>query len=95
MNGAGVTYYNTSKKMVEIVYSSGDIANFVHEVTHGSQFEKGELFFMPTISKPHASIGSIDGEIQAYQAELASEREGFEPNSPICSISVIYENSFR
>ena len=23
------------------------------------------------------------------------EREGFEPNSPICSISVIYENSFR
>ena len=26
---------------------------------------------------------------------LAAEREGFEPNSPICSISVIYENSFR
>lgn len=25
----------------------------------------------------------------------ASERAGFEPNSPICSISVIYENSFR
>ena len=27
--------------------------------------------------------------------EGAPEREGFEPNSPICSISVIYENSFR
>jgi hypothetical protein len=25
----------------------------------------------------------------------APEREGFEPNAPICSISVIYENSFR
>ena len=25
----------------------------------------------------------------------ASEREGFEPNAPICSISVIYEDSFR
>ena len=24
-----------------------------------------------------------------------SEREGFEPNAPICSISVIYKNSFR
>jgi len=25
----------------------------------------------------------------------ATEREGFEPNAPICSISVIYTNSFR
>jgi hypothetical protein len=25
----------------------------------------------------------------------APEREGFEPNAPICSISVIYKNSFR
>jgi len=24
-----------------------------------------------------------------------TEREGIEPNSPICLISVIYENSFR
>ena len=24
-----------------------------------------------------------------------AEREGFEPNAPICSISVIYKNSFR
>ena len=26
---------------------------------------------------------------------LKAEREGFEPNAPICSISVIYKNSFR
>ena len=24
-----------------------------------------------------------------------AERKGFEPNSPICSISVVYKNSFR
>jgi RHS repeat-associated protein len=89
MNGAGVTYYNTSKKMVEIVYSSGDIANFVHEVTHGSQFENGELFFMPTISNPHASIGSIDGEIQAYQAELAYSGSCVGSNSLACSNNAI------
>ena len=27
--------------------------------------------------------------------QFNSEREGFEPNAPICSISVIYKNSFR
>jgi DNA polymerase III epsilon subunit-like protein len=29
------------------------------------------------------------------EEDVEAEREGFEPNSPICSISIIYENSFR
>jgi hypothetical protein len=33
-------------------------------------------------------LGRAEGKHQA-------EREGFEPNAPICSISVIYKNSFR
>jgi hypothetical protein len=30
-----------------------------------------------------------------FRNNFTAEREGFEPNSPICSISIIYENSFR
>ena len=33
--------------------------------------------------------------VDVRMSEPHSEREGFEPNAPICSISVIYKNSFR
>ena len=48
---------------------------------------------------PHSSTRCLDSS-ENKNARLTpgiwfAEREGFEPNSPICSISVIYENSFR
>jgi hypothetical protein len=39
-------------------------------------------------------IDRVYDEIKILQ-NPAAEREGFEPNAPICSISVIYKNSFR
>ena len=40
-------------------------------------------------------VKTVSELAQAYELHPAPEREGFEPNAPICSISVIYEDSFR
>ena len=50
---------------------------------------KPELGFA-TNDKVTPGVGGVLGKRNS-----PSEREGFEPNAPICSISVIYKNSFR
>ena len=46
---------------------------------------------------PPRPVLYLDFELSDKQFEKRyseAEREGFEPNAPICSISVIYKNSF-
>ena len=54
-------------------------------------FKKGKLKLSLTTFYKYTR-----GLLTEYQKRKApTEREGFEPNAPICSISVIYKNSFR
>ena len=56
-----------------------EFSNYLYEITENAQPRRERVL-------------NLTLQYAQYQP---SEREGFEPNSPICSISVIYENSFR
>jgi RHS repeat-associated protein len=63
----GGTYYD--KKTGNIVFSFDGTANFVHETTHGGQFEAGDLAFD---SKSGRTVGQdVFDEVAAYQAQYA------------------------
>jgi RHS repeat-associated protein len=60
--------YNKSKKKFRVSYLG--ISNFIHEVTHGGQYERGEigLYDDEIVS---GMIGDIHDEIEAYRTEFA------------------------
>jgi len=67
----GTTY---DPKTGNIVFNYSTTANFVHETTHGGQFESGDLAFSATTG---FSIGQdVQDEIGAYSAQYA-----FDPSS--------------
>lgn len=62
----GTTY---DPKTGNIVFSYSNTANFVHETTHGGQFESGDIAFSATTG---ASIGQdVQDEVAAYSAQYA------------------------
>ncbi len=64
----GQLSYDSDKDIISINYNS--TANFVHEVTHASQFESGEIGFMG--GKP--VLQDIYDEVNAYKSQYAFER---------------------
>jgi hypothetical protein len=80
----GSTTLNTSTHT--IVFSFGNTANFVHETTHGGQFESGEIAFRSD-GRP---IGEdVQNEVSAYKAQFA-----FDPKSVSGLTSSSVANSF-
>ena len=74
--------YNHGTGIVTISY--GGTANFVHEVTHGGQFEAGEIAFMP----PKIIGQDVYDEIAAYKAQYAYDPlsvSGLTSSSPVRS----------
>lgn len=62
----GTTYDPKSGK---IIFSYGSTANFIHETSHGGQFESGDLAFSATTGR---SIGQdVQDEVAAYSAQYA------------------------
>jgi RHS repeat-associated protein len=64
--GVGFTYMNSSGEIV--METNGSTEHFVHEVTHGIQFENKEVAYEPGTKN---AISSYANEIEAYTAELA------------------------
>ena len=63
----GGTLYSTDKH--EIVFSIGDVANFVHETTHGGQYERDEFAFDSTTG--YSLCNDLYDEMEAYKAQFA------------------------
>lgn len=69
---AGITTYNQSTDGIEIGYVNDAV--FVHEMTHASQFETGDIAFNITGGQSFAQ--DLDDELAAYKAQAA-----FDPSS--------------
>jgi RHS repeat-associated protein len=65
----GTTY---DPKTGEIVFSFQTTANFVHEITHGGQFENGELAFDKNTGKGLAM--DLFDEMASYKAQYAFDK---------------------
>lgn len=70
-----------------IVFSFDGTANFVHETTHGGQFESGEIAFDNQTGKPYGS--DIFDEVAGYKAQF-----GYSPSSVSGLTSSSTANSF-
>jgi len=67
VEGTGYLRYDPTTKNMVIDYS--ETANFVHEVTHGGQFESGEIGYYKDGSGAFAN--DIWDEVAAYKAQSA------------------------
>lgn len=74
-------------KTGNIVFNFGSTANFVHETTHGGQFENGELAFDKISGNSQAQ--DVFDEVAAYSAQFA-----YDPNSISRVTSSSIANSF-
>ena len=68
----GGTTYNSSTG--NITFSFDGTANFVHETTHGGQFESGDFAFDSSSGKPLGQ--DVSDEIASYKAQF-----GYDPSS--------------
>ncbi|MXV18006.1 RHS repeat domain-containing protein, partial [Hufsiella ginkgonis] len=66
----GTTY---DPKTGNVVFSFGSTSNFLHEITHGGQFETGDFAFSSTGQALGQDVGD---EVAAYKAQFA-----FDPSS--------------
>lgn len=66
-DGEGETGYD--KQTGEVVFHVANTANFVHETTHGGQFESGDIAFNSATGR--TVLGDVNDEIAAYKAEYA------------------------
>jgi len=81
----GGTTYDPSAG--NIVFSYGSTSNFIHETTHGGQFETGDIAFD---TKTGMSYGSdVHDEVAAYKAQFA-----YNPSSVSGLTSSSTANSF-
>ncbi|TNE31129.1 MAG: hypothetical protein EP346_01785 [Bacteroidetes bacterium] len=80
-----LTHMNAQGTVV-IPASNGSTTYFVHEVTHGIQFENNKLGL---VKGSNASLNSFQNEIDAYQNQAAyggfSSLDGINPNVPTVS----------
>jgi len=81
----GLTYIDSSPGFMsydipnDIVYFNiqrNDVANFIHETTHGAQFQRGEIVFRDTLTGDKKTIvdglgDDLDNELEAYCAQFA------------------------
>ena len=81
----GTTY---DSKTGNIVFSFGSTANFVHETTHGGQFEKGDFAFDKLSGKSLAQ--DVFDEVGAYTAQFS-----YDPSSVSGLTSSSTANSFE
>ncbi len=80
----GTTY---DSKTGNVVFSFGNTANFVHETTHGGQFESGDIAFNSTTGQ---ILGQdVFDEVASYQAQYA-----YDPSSVSGLTSSSVANSF-
>ena len=63
----GQVRLDTESGLIDIVYISEDIGNFVHEVTHAGQYESGDIGFSDITGKVFAQ--DIYDEVEAYKAQ--------------------------
>ena len=63
----GSTAYDTRKKC--IVLTVGSTANFIHEITHGGQYEAGEILFDSLLDKSY--LQDLYDETEAYIAQFS------------------------
>jgi hypothetical protein len=63
----GSTAYDTHRKC--IVLTVGSTANFIHEITHGGQYEVGEIIFDSLLDKSY--LQDLYDETEAYKAQFA------------------------
>lgn len=63
----GSTSYDTRKKC--IVLTVGSTANFIHEITHGGQYETGEIMFDSQLDKSY--LQDLHDETEAYIAQFS------------------------
>lgn len=63
----GSTSYDTRRKC--IVLTVGSTANFIHEITHGGQYEAGEIMFDSLLDKSY--LQDLFDEAEAYKAQFA------------------------
>lgn len=68
----GLSYDSSTGNVV--INFDGSTSNFVHETTHGGQFENGDIAFDSADGKPYAM--DVGDEVAAYKAQYA-----FEPSS--------------
>jgi RHS repeat-associated protein len=66
-NGVGGTIYDPSSG--KIIFKIGSTANFIHETTHGGQFERGEIAFNKVTG--NALAEDLYDEIASYRAQYA------------------------
>lgn len=76
----GSTSYDTRKKC--IVLTVGSTANFIHEITHGGQYETGEIIFDSLLDKSY--LQDLYDEAEAYKAQFS-----YDPSS----VSALKSNS--
>ena len=81
----GVTTYDS--KTGNVVFSFGSTANFVHETTHGGQFESGDFAFDNKTGKSYAQ--DVFDEVASYKAQFA-----YDPSSVSGLTSSTTANSF-
>ena len=63
----GSTSWDTKRKC--IVLTVGSTANFIHEITHGGQYEAGEIIFDALLEKSY--LQDLYDETEAYKAQYA------------------------
>jgi len=63
----GSTAYDTRRKC--IVLTVGSTANFIHEITHGGQYETGEIIFDSLLDKSY--LQDLYDEAEAYKAQFS------------------------
>lgn len=77
-NSIGETCYFIDSDIVVFNIRIDNVANFIHETTHGGQFQRGEIVFRQVRKKPNdTSRGTGDDfqdELQAYRAQFAYDK---------------------
>ena len=72
----GFMSYDIPNDIVYFNIQKDDVANFIHETTHGAQFQRGEIVFRDTLTNDKKTIvdgvgDDLDNELEAYRAQFA------------------------
>src|SRR5579872_3094131 len=72
----GFMSYDIPNDIVYFNVQRNDVANFIHETTHGDQFQRGEIVFRDTVTGDKKTVvdglgDDLDNELEAYRAQYA------------------------
>jgi hypothetical protein len=75
----GYMSYDIPNDIVYFNIQKDNVANFIHETTHGAQFQQGEIVFRDTLISDRKTIvdgvgDDLDNELEAYRAQFAYDR---------------------